>query len=343
VAARFVRRFVAEDRMRRSHRPPTGVQPIWHGAAPEAHWKNDLDMTPRPSAPAPTLPATVLAVLAVAAFLAASLAPARLHAQASEIPSAAPPSAAADGQTSEQRGRALLDQMVAALGGDAWLNRTSIQLDGRTAAFFQGAPDPGVTDYHELRRLPASGQPEASRIGFLTERGMIMPGKKTDVYQIWTGNQGYEVTYKGETTLPKEQVEDFYRRRAHSIDEVVRTWIHAPGVMIVAEGTTMVERRLADKLSVLSANNDAVTIELDATTHLPVRRTFQWRNQQFKDYDEDAEEYDDYHTIQGLPTALTITRYHNGEMVSQRYYTKVVYNPPFAASLFDPTAIPKVK
>ena len=45
-------------------------------------------------------------------------------------------------------------------------------------------------------------------------------------------------------------------------------------MMILAEGTTMVERRMADKVTVLSANNDAVTIELDATTHLPLRRTF---------------------------------------------------------------------
>ena len=74
--------------------------------------------------------------------------------------------------------------------------------------------------------------------------------------------------------------------------------------MVLYDGTSMVERRMADKVTILSANNDAVTIDLDATTHLPLRRTFQWRNTTFKDYDEDVEEYDDYHTVQGLPTAL---------------------------------------
>jgi hypothetical protein len=289
-------------------------------------------MTARPLAPALTIPA--LAIL-----LAAFVAPARLYAQASEIPSAAPPSAADLGQTSEQRGRALLDQMVAALGGDAWLNRTSMEIEGRTAAFFHGAPDPGVIEYHETLRLAASGQPEADRVGFLTERGMILPGKKIDVIQIWTAGHGYEVTYKGQTDLPKEQVEEHYRRRAHSIEEVVNSWIKAPGVMIVSEGATMVERRMADKITVLTADNDAVTLELDATTHLPLRRTFQWRNPQFKDYDEDAEEYDDYHTLQGLPTAMTITRYHNGDMISQRFLTKVVYDAPVDPSFFDPASV----
>jgi hypothetical protein len=113
--------------------------------------------------------------------------------------------------------------------------------------------------------------------------------------------------------------------------------------MIVSEGTSMVERKLCDKVTVLTANNDAVTFELDTTTHLPIRRTFQWRNPQFNDYDEEQETYDDYHTIQGLPTALTITRYHNDDMTNQRYLSKVVYNLPADPSLFDPATLLKKK
>jgi hypothetical protein len=112
---------------------------------------------------------------------------------------------------------------------------------------------------------------------------------------------------------------------------------------VVAEGTVMVERRLADRITVLTATNDAVTLDLDAATHLPLRRSFHWRNPQFKDYDEEAESYDDYHTIQGLPTAMTITRYHNGEISNQRYLTKVVYNLPMDPSLFDPAVLLKKK
>jgi hypothetical protein len=282
----------------------------------------------------------VTSTLLIAATLIA--APQRLRAQASDIPSAAPASAA-PGQSDTDRGRQLIDQMIAALGGEMWLNRATIQLDGRTSSFFHGEPNPSITEYHEQRRLALIGQPEADRIGFLTERGMIEPGKKIDVVQIWTAGNGTEITFKGQIALPKEQVEDYYRRRAHSIEEVVHNWLKAPGVMVVSEGTVMVVRRLADRVTVLTADNDAVTLELDATTHLPLRRTFRWRNPQFKDYDEESETYDDYHTIQGLPTPLTITRYHNGEMSNQRFLTRVVYNLPLAPSLFDPAVLLKKK
>jgi hypothetical protein len=284
-------------------------------------------------------------IVVPATFLLAAVllaAPQRLRAQASDLPSAAPASATS-GQSDTERGRQLIDEMITALGGPLWLNRATIQIDARTSSFFHGQPNPYITEYHEQRRLAVNGQPEADRVGFLTERGMIEPGKKIDVVQIWTKGHGYEVTYKGQAELPKDQVEDYYRRQVHSIENVVHDWLNAPGVMIVAEGTLMVERRLADRVSVLTANNDAVTIDLDAATHLPIRRTFRSRNAQFNDYDEDAESYDDYHTIQGLPTPMTITRYHNGDMAGQRYYTKVVYNLPMDPSLFDPSVALKKK
>ena len=161
--------------------------------------------------------------------------------------------------------------------------------------------------------------------------------------QVYTPDTGYEVTYRGKKELPADIVEDWKRRRSHSLENVVKVWLKEPGVEVVYEGASMVERHLADKVTVLSAKNDAVTIELDETTHLPLKRTFEFRNETYKDHDVDVEEYDDYHPVQGLPTALTITRLRNGDMVSQRFYTKVTYNTGLAPALFDPDLALKKK
>lgn len=271
----------------------------------------------------------------------ALLLPSTLHAQARDLQDASPP--LPHGQTQEQRGKELLDQMVAALGGPAWLNRQNATESGRTAAFFRGAPTGATIDFSEQRQFRNATQPPLERIGFLTDKSMILPGKKIDVVQIWTADNGYEITYKGKNSLPKEQVEDYLRRRNHSIEAVVFSWLKAPGVIVIAEGTSMVARHMADKLTVLSDNNDALTIELDVTTHLPLARTFEWRNQQFQDHDEDREEYDDYHTFNGLPTPLTLTRYRNGDMVNQRFLTKVEYNVPLPPDTFNADILVKKK
>jgi hypothetical protein len=269
-----------------------------------------------------------------------------LQAQARDIPSAGPAHPA--DQTQEQRGRKLLDQMLEALGGDAWLNRRNVRELGHIGRFFQGAPNGIVIDFtatHQFASLGLSNpdRPEAQRIGFITDKSMILPGKKIDIVQIWINNTGHEVTYKGNTTLPKDQVDDYYRRQDHSIESIFRVWLKSPGVVVIAEGSTMVERRLTERVTILSDNNDAVTLDIDAQTHLPRRRTFVWRNATFKDNDEDAEEYDDYHTIQGLPTAFTITRYHNGDMTSQTFYTKIEYDVDTPPETFNPDILLKKK
>lgn len=259
-------------------------------------------------------------------------------AQASSIPSAAPTQNS--GMSQEELGKKLMDEMLDALGGPAWLDRKYMQVSGRTAAFFRGQPNGIVVEFNGWRRFPASGHPAGERIGFLTDKSMFFPGKKVDVIQIYHDSTADEVTYKGSKTLPKEIIEDYNRRQKHSIENVVTEWLKAPGVMVIAEGQTMVERKIAEKVTVLSANNDAVTIELDATSHLPLRRTFKWRNEQFKDFDEDTETYDDYHLVDGLPTSYTLTRYRNGDMINQRFYTKVIYNQEIPNDMFDPTHLP---
>lgn len=242
------------------------------------------------------------------------------------------------GETVEQHGRRLLDAMVAALGGDAWLNRGTMYTEGQTAAFFRGQPTGSVVRFDSYRRFGAANTPDVERVEFLTIKGMIKPGMKRDVAHVWTADDGYEVTFKGRTELPKPQVADYLRRREHTLDEIVRVWVKDPGVSIVAEGTGMRDRTPIDKVTILTAKNDSVTLELAQDTHFPVERSFEWRNEQFKDHDIDEEVYGDWRLIQGIGTPMNMTRYRNGDMVDQTFYTKVKYGEAFGPELFNPDA-----
>jgi len=248
---------------------------------------------------------------------------------AQEMQNAAP--AVRAGETQEQHGRRLLDEMLKALGGDAWLNKQTSTIEGQTASFFRGTPTGSVVRYVQYKRFA----PEATRVEYLTVRGMIMPGMKKDVVHLWTDQQGYEKTFKGTTTLPEKQVTDYYRRQAHSLEEVMRTWVKQPGVVILFDGQGMRDRRAVDKVSILGANNDSVEIEIEQDTHWPLQRSFQWRNDQFKDYDIDEEVYGDWRLYQGIATPMNMTSYRNGDMAAQTFYTKVKFNDTLSPDLFD--------
>src|SRR5258708_19648807 len=134
-----------------------------------------------------------------------------LTAQARDIPSAGRTHPA--DQTQEQRGRKLLDQMLEALGGDAWLNRRNLRVVGHLGRFFQGAPNGIVIDFTATHQFASGDRPEAQRVGFITDKSMILPGKKIDIVQIWINNTAHEATHKPHTTLPKHHTQDSNPRK----------------------------------------------------------------------------------------------------------------------------------
>lgn len=252
---------------------------------------------------------------------------------AAEMQSAAP--VQRPGETQEQHGKRLLDEMLVALGGDAWLNKRTRYAEGQTAPFFRGEPSGGVVRFVEFKRYATATEPEATRVEFVSYRGMIEPGTVRQVAHLWTAEHGYEFTFKGRTELPEKQVTDYFRREKHSLEEVMRTWVKAPGVVILYDGPGMRDRRQVEKVSVLAANNDAVTIEIELNSHLPMQRAFEWRNEQFKDHDLDEEVYGDWRMFGGVETPMNVTRYRNGDMVDQTFYKKVEFGKPLAEGLFD--------
>jgi len=78
-----------------------------------------------------------------------------------------------------------------------------------------------------------------------------------------------------------------------------------------------------------------VTLELDAETHRPLRRSFEWRDPLYRDKNLEAEEYDDYHALNGIWTPFSVVRYHNGDMISQRFLYNAVYSGPIPAEMFS--------
>ena len=230
-----------------------------------------------------------------------------------------------------QQARDALDAMVKALGGDAWLHLQNREIVGTTAAFYHGKPSSGTTKYWEFHQWPDHDRLE------ITEH--------RDYVQIFTGREGWEIIYSGKKPLPAEQVEDYLRRRDHSIETVIKQWLNDPKTILIYEGQQLAERHLADQVTLISAQNESVTILMDSETHLPLKRTFQWRDPLYKDKNEDSEEYAGYRTVDGFPTAYNITRYRNGDMVGERFILKVSYNQQLAPDLFnvDATAARIVK
>ena len=223
---------------------------------------------------------------------------------------------------SVQKSFQALNQMIRALGGDAWLNVQNMQSEGRTYGFYHGQPNTTGTLFWRFWEYP--------------DKERIELTKQRDVVELFVGDKGYEITYKGTAIQDPKEMQDYLRRRDHSLEWVIRKWLAAPGTMILYSGTALVERNLADEITVLNDKNDSVTISIDGTTRLPVKISYNWRDPVDRQFDEESTVFSNYKPVQGVQTPYGTVRYRDGDMTNQRFMTSITYNTSMAPTLFEP-------
>lgn len=234
----------------------------------------------------------------------------------------APPGAPAQAVTQDEnahKAKALLDQTIQALGGQAWLNIRDMREQGRTWSIYHDQPT-GTAQFWLFWKYP--------------DKERIELTKKRDWIIIYNGDQGYEITFRGTAPEDHKVLQDYLRRRKYSLPWVLRQWLNQPGVALFYDGQVVAAQRQAEQVTIMNAQNEAVTIDLDYNSHLPIKKSFVWRDAD-RYRNEEVEIYGNYKTIQGIATPLTITRYHNGDMTNQRFISDVSYNTNLADTMFQ--------
>ena len=227
---------------------------------------------------------------------------------------------------SVQKALKILNDMIRALGGDAYLNLRTMQIiEGRSYSFYHGEPSGQGLQFWRFWEWPDKDRWEFT--------------KQRDIVELNVGDKGYEITYKGTATQDPKQLEDYLRHREHSLEWIIRKWLPAPGTVILYGGPAMMEQNLADQVTVLNANNDSVTLSVDPRSHLPVKKTYSWRDPKDRMLDEESEVFSNYRLIQGIQTPLSTVRNLNGEMTNQRFMTTVTYNAAIPATMFETKGI----
>ena len=224
-----------------------------------------------------------------------------------------------------QKAKQILEDMIRALGGDAYLTLRDMKVEGRSYAFYHGRPSGLGVLYWRFWEWP--------------DKDRIELTKQRDVIELYLGDKGYETTYKGTATQEPKLIDEYLRRRDHSLEVVIRTWLAAPGSMILYEGTAIVEQTLADKVTIMTASNDSVSVAIDPRTHLPLKKTYSWRDPLDRQFDEESEVWGNYRMVQGINTPYSTVRYLNGEMSGQRFINNVSYNNGFDPAMFQTKGI----
>ena len=241
--------------------------------------------------------------------------------------------AAAFAQTPQERGKRLVDETLAALGGDRFLAVQDRTESGRAYSFYHEKlsglslatiytryvqrPDPPVPGTLSVRERQSFGRKENS--------GAV----------LFTGDNGYQISFRGARPVPPETLLRYQDSMLHNIFYILRQRLGEPGLAFDYQAADRIDNRIVDVVDISDADNRSVRVYLDRITRLPVRQLYVRRDPKTRDRFEEVTIFAKYRDVGGgVQWPYDIQRFRNDEKIFEIYSDTVQINQGLSQSLF---------
>lgn len=233
-------------------------------------------------------------------------------------------------ETNLERGKRIVDECVAALGGDKFLNMTDLLETGRAYSFYREELN-GLT----LAKLYTRYLPDVKdTANTLAAREREFFGKKDESSVLFLQDEAFDISYRGARPLVSEQFARYKETTLRNILYILRIRLHEPGMVFESRGADVLSNRAVEIVDVADAQNRVTTVDFDRITKLPVRQTFERRNTETKEKDQEVTEFSKFRDIGGVQWPFAIHRERNGEKIYEMYSETAAVNQKTSGDLF---------
>ena len=233
-------------------------------------------------------------------------------------------------ETSQERGKKIVEQTIYALGGDGFRNLQTRTESGRAYSFYREQLS-GLSIAKVYTKYLAKADGSGLR---LAQRQVF--SKKQDDAVILTGTSAWEITYRGAKPLGEERVKQFNMTTLHDVFYVLRMRIDEPGMAIEAHGRDVVENQPVEKLQFTDSENRVLSVWIHSSTMLPVKQSFKRWDPTINDRREEVTRYTkDREAGNGVMWPYDTQRERDGEKLFELSSDKVVIGEQLADSMFE--------
>jgi len=234
-------------------------------------------------------------------------------------------------ETRAERGARVVQQALAALGGDAFLNMRDRVESGRAYSFYR-ARLAGLARMKIYSRYLT--RPEPPVAGYFGLRVRQAFGKNEDVAAVFLEDgTGWDINYRGARPIPAEEGKRFQETQLRNVLYILRMRLGEPGLIIEGAGREVVDNQPAEVVEFTDADNRVVTVWFHESTKLPVQqRSFRRTG---GDRSEEVTTLAKYRDVGGgVQWPHTIVRTRDGEKVYEQFSESVVINQGLPDNLF---------
>jgi hypothetical protein len=238
------------------------------------------------------------------------------------------------------KARQLLQQVIAALGGQSYLHVRDSQCDGRTAQFGTTGTLMGFTLFRDLWLLPDKNRVEYSSKGEHTIAGFLMGSDELlithggTMINILSSAGGWTLDKSGVSDEPDDVIKNFNERLKSGLNTMLRGRLNEPGMDVQYGGTDLIDMKEAEWIVFTDSDHREMRLGVEKFTHMPLRWIVTTRNPETRVYTSMTTTYTQYMALDGVKTPLSIELSRDDRKLTQTFLTECKYNSDLAPELF---------
>lgn len=243
-------------------------------------------------------------------------------------------------EQSAAKAKAILQQVISALGGRAFLNVRDSDCTGRLVQFGHSGELLGNTSFRELWLLPAKNRMEYITKGQHNILGYLLGADGLSIMHggvlvtVFDGDQGWILDKSGVSDQPENVVKSFAEQMKSGMNNMLRSRMDEDGVEFRYAGTDLVDLKEAEWIEISDREHRVLRMAVEKSTHLPLRWVVATRDPETRARTEIVTSYTQFISVDGVQTPLSVSRAQNGRQVSQIFFTGCKYNANLSPQLF---------
>lgn len=234
-------------------------------------------------------------------------------------------------QDLQVRGRQIVDEAIAALGGEKFLTVKNRIESGRSFSFFLDELSGLSVTRLYTRYIPLDPAKSGIEIAQQEYQGL---GKDEAFFRVFREEGGWEVTYRGPTKIEKELVTRYHDSVLHNVFYILRNRLKEPGLAFEFRGSDVVENTPMNLVDIIDSKNRVVTVYFHPTTKLPLRQSWVWRDPETRERFEEVTRFARFRNVDGTQWPYQINRERNGRKTYEMFADSVVINQQIDDSRF---------
>jgi hypothetical protein len=240
----------------------------------------------------------------------------------------------------EVRGKRVVDEAIAALGGQKFLTMQNRIESGRAYSFLHDQLTGRAIAKIYTTYTPVAAGKTGVDLGVLERQGF---GKNEEYYVLFNNQGAWEVTFRGAKRLDDERVQRNHDTTMNNVFYILRQRLNEPGLIFESRGSDVIENADVELVDITDSQNRVITVAFHHSTKLPVRQVWVWRDPETKERNEEITRFSRYRNVDGVQWPHQIDRERNGRKVYDIFSDSVLINQNFPDDLFADPSGPATK